>query len=294
MPASHVPIRAMTRLLAEMQTNIMACALPLFDGRVDRFMIFSLLNRRQADGGRPLPVLAAAESLGLPFETTRRHIAEMIDIGLCRRDRGGIMSQVSFDDESWSALFIEAHDSLVRFVEDMRAIDALPCFPSSARSYDWNHGLAATADLMLAVADGNQGTHHDRLDLVVFSTVMAASQRRVTIDLALSRQHRMIAAPPPSHLVRPVRARRVADALGLSEATVRRRVDRLIEGPLEVVDGGLIPRETWISSAPAQLVSLNSYLNISRLMRGLAAHGFSFEQPSAAYRGGRPAYVRFD
>ena len=198
-------------------------------------------------------MLAAAESLGLPFETTRRHIAEMIDIGLCRRDRGGIMSQVSFDDEPWSALFIEAHDSLVRFVEDMRAIDALPCFPSSARSYDWNHGLAATADLMLAVADGNQGTHHDRLDLVVFSTVMAASQRRVTIDLALSRQHRMIAAPPPSHLVRPVRARRVADALGLSEATVRRRVDRLIEGPLEVVDGGLIPRETWISSSPAQM-----------------------------------------
>ena len=39
----------MTRGLAEMQTNIMAVALPLFDGRVDHFMVYTLLARRSLD-----------------------------------------------------------------------------------------------------------------------------------------------------------------------------------------------------------------------------------------------------
>ena len=52
-----LPLRAMTRGLAEMQTSLMSAALPVFDGRVDHFMVFTLLARRSLDTGRPIPVL---------------------------------------------------------------------------------------------------------------------------------------------------------------------------------------------------------------------------------------------
>jgi hypothetical protein len=55
----------------------------------------------EADGGhgglppdesrRPISILALAGSLGLPFETTRRHVSKLIDAGVCRRVQGGVI-----------------------------------------------------------------------------------------------------------------------------------------------------------------------------------------------------------
>jgi len=40
---------------------------------------------------RPVSVLALAESLGLPFETTRRHVNKLIAAGACKRVKGGVI-----------------------------------------------------------------------------------------------------------------------------------------------------------------------------------------------------------
>ncbi|MEH3036692.1 MAG: AsnC family protein [Sphingomonas adhaesiva] len=288
------PLRAMTRLLAEMQTTILSTALPLFDGRVDRFMIFTLLVRRMIDGGRPTPVLAVAESLGLPFETTRRHVAELTAAGWVGRERGGIVVHVGVEDGPVARLATVTHDAMVRFIEDMGAIDALPDYPPAARPYHWYAGLAAAADLMLSVASTNTETHQDRMDLVLFSTVLCASSRALTLDPVLARAYATLDVVPPEGTKRPVRTRRLAALLGLSEATVRRRIDRLIEGPLVMLDGGLVTREAWLSSPMAREASAASYANLRRLMGALAAQGFPFDAPASAYRAGRPAPAAFD
>lgn len=126
MPSRTLPLRAITRLLAEMQTSIMAVALPLFGGRVDRFMIYSLLVRRRLGGDRPIPTLAIAQSLGLPFETARRHVVALERAALCVRDRHGVSSGPAMDDPPFADLPTLAHDCLVRLIEDMLAIGALP------------------------------------------------------------------------------------------------------------------------------------------------------------------------
>jgi hypothetical protein len=41
---------------------------------------------------RPVSVLAIAGSLGLPYETTRRHVAALMKEGACTRVKGGIVA----------------------------------------------------------------------------------------------------------------------------------------------------------------------------------------------------------
>jgi DNA-binding Lrp family transcriptional regulator len=288
------PIRAMSRLLAEMQTSILTHALPLFDTRVDRFMIYALLMRRTLDGDRPTPVLAIAESLGMPFETTRRHVAALMDAGLSRRERAGVLATPVTEGGPIHALMVLTHDCLVRFIHDMQAIDALPDYTASPRRYDWHSGIRAAADLMLAVANTNQRVHHDRLDLVLFGTILCATQRPVTEHADVARRYRTIAEVPADDLVRPLRARRVAAVLGLADATVRRRLERLVLGPVRIVPAGLAVSEGWLASAEAVETSVASYANLRRLLGTLAAQGFPFADPCSAYLAGRPAAVCFD
>jgi hypothetical protein len=40
---------------------------------------------------RPVSVLALSASLGLPYETTRRHVAKMVETGECLRVKGGVV-----------------------------------------------------------------------------------------------------------------------------------------------------------------------------------------------------------
>jgi hypothetical protein len=44
---------------------------------------------------KPISILALADSLGLPFETTRRHVARLEAAGACKRVRGGVIVPTS-------------------------------------------------------------------------------------------------------------------------------------------------------------------------------------------------------
>lgn len=292
-PPETLPLRAMTRGLAEMQTSIMAAALPMFEGRVDHFMVYTLLARRSVDSERPTPVLSVANSLRIPFETTRRHVATLVDRGLCRRDTRGVIVKGSVDLEPLATLAPLAHDCLVRFVADLAAIDILPSFAPSGRRYSWQSGWRAAADLMLAVADGNRDTHHDRVDLVLFSTILCANKRPVTTDPVLSRRYVTIAPSPPAGLARPIRARALSEVLCIPQATVRRRLERLCAGPVDCTPDGLVIAEEWLASPEAISTSATTWGNVRRLLTGLATQGFPFDAPETAYRIGRPPLVQF-
>lgn len=48
---------------------------------------------------RPVSVLAISASLGLPYETTRRHVAKMVETGQCLRVKGGVVSPTAAVDD---------------------------------------------------------------------------------------------------------------------------------------------------------------------------------------------------
>lgn len=47
---------------------------------------------------RPVSVLSLSQSLGLPYETTRRYVAKMVASGMCVRVKGGIITPAAVLD----------------------------------------------------------------------------------------------------------------------------------------------------------------------------------------------------
>ena len=71
---------------------------------------------------RPISIARLAESLGLPFETTRRHVQRLIDMGVCIRVEGGVIVPRAVLDQPEAAQAALANVSYVRkFVRDVQA-----------------------------------------------------------------------------------------------------------------------------------------------------------------------------
>jgi hypothetical protein len=56
---------------------------------------------------RPVSVLALSASLGLPYETTRRHVAKMVETGQCLRVKGGVIAPTAAVDDPRRAEMLE-------------------------------------------------------------------------------------------------------------------------------------------------------------------------------------------
>ena len=278
------PLRQLTRLLAEMQTSINAAGIRLFDGDLDRFVIYTLIVRESAlwpiaDGGdppRPISTYSLAQSLGRSFETVRRHANALIAAGLCERTAQGVtVRNEALAEPQAAALMTLAHDCFVRFVADLAAAGLE--LPTQRRNiaYDPPTGIRAAVDTMLAVLDGNVPIHGEWLDLVLFSTVACANRR--------------------SEPVAPVRASRVAQAIGISQTTAHRRLGSMVaRGVLERDAKGLRISPTWLARPEAIATSAASLANVRRLLARLATAGFPFDAPESAYLAGRPPPVAFD
>lgn len=50
---------------------------------------------------RPVSVLALSQSLGLPYETTRRHVEKLVRLGACERTKGGVIIPSRAIDNDW-------------------------------------------------------------------------------------------------------------------------------------------------------------------------------------------------
>jgi len=229
---AHRPIRVMTRCLAEMQTNILASGLRTFDGDLDRFVIYTLIVRQSYGanpGGAPSPISAysLAASLSRSFETVRRHVLALIARGFCERvERGVLATPHGLALPEIRNLAALAHDSFVRFVEDMTQVGVPVPSGRTDVAYSMVVGLQAAADVMLATTETNRNVHDDWLSLAIFSTIFAANMREVSDDPALSRRFATSLEPVPVSQWHPVRSIAVARALGLPPSTVHRQIGR--------------------------------------------------------------------
>jgi DNA-binding Lrp family transcriptional regulator len=298
------PIRLMTRLLAEMQTSIVSAGLRAFDGDLDRFVIFTVVGRQsltvtpggEGPVGTPISMHALANSLSRPYETVRRHVHALIDEGICERQPNGVISpRESLTSPTMQALTIIAHDSFVRFVEDLAALGVALPMARPDTAYDPRVGVRNAADLMLAVTDTNRAVHTDWGELTVYSTILCANVRRFAHDPVLALRYADQRASIPRELWQPVRPSVVARMIGLSESTVRRRIAALLaDGRVEQWRRGLVVSEAWLNRPESVATSTGSYHNIRRILERAAAAGFPFESPASAYLAGRPAGFGFD
>ncbi|MEP9361292.1 hypothetical protein [Sphingomonas sp. KR3-1] len=293
----------MTRLLAELQTTILSQAIRLFEDDIDRITIFALIMRDTygfdpADQRPPHSISAhsLAMSLSRPYETVRRHVNALVDAGWCTRGPDGVRaSPAELESPEVVAFLTLMHDAAVRFVADLAHCGVPMPEVGAARPYHHAAGVQAAIDMMLAVIDSNRRTHGDWLELVVFSTIYCANSRLISADRGLARRYADGRATPPSDLCPPVRTSAVARALGLPEATVRRRVASLCaDGRVERLGKKLMVSETWLNRPESVATSTQSFAIVRLLLARLGANGFPLEDPSRAYLASRPAIPAFD
>lgn len=297
------PIRLVTRLLAEMQTGIVASGLHAFAGNLDRFVIYTLILRqsitRPDDGGAPavraISVNSLAASLNRSFETVRRHVNALIAAGLCRRTPAGLIAlDAALDRIAFSEALIVAHDSFVRMVEDMRGF-GLP-LPAARADVPYRHdvGVNAAIDIMLAVLATNVAAHREWLNLALYSTILWANVLPFAHDRETALRYVDEGRALPPELLRPVSAGAVARALSLPPATTRRRVALLVaDGRVLRTSGGLIVAEDWLNRPQSVAISRDSWQNIRRILGRAAAAGFPTADPPRAYMRGRPPLLTF-
>ena len=71
---------------------------------------------------RPVSVLALSQSLGLPYETTRRHVEKLVKSGYCVRvHKGVIVPAASMDTEAHREMLAANLVNLRRLVRGLRS-----------------------------------------------------------------------------------------------------------------------------------------------------------------------------
>ncbi|MEN2785563.1 ArsR family transcriptional regulator [Sphingomonas qilianensis] len=293
-----LPIRLITRLLAEMLTSIARAGIEAFGGDLDRFGIFALImvqSGLRGPGATPSPMStnALATCLSRPFETVRRHVNAMIAEGLCVRTNAGvIVSPDCRQRPAIAALLVLTHDAFVRMTEDLIAFDQ-PVPAARGTPYDPDVAVRGALEMLLAVADGHKTLHRCWTSLALFYTSLCGAMRDVTDDPVLARVYADATMVVPEGLCRPVRASALARALGLPYSTVQRRMAAIVaEGRAVQVRGGVLPVEARLNTVDARAVSRLSLFQLRRVLGVAAAGGFPFDDPASVYLHGRPARLR--
>ncbi len=198
---------------------------------------------RKATGIREL-----ARKLDLPYETVRRHIAELVTSGACLVDNGGltVVSAKRRTDSILRKIYVNA----VRFLGDLTRIEVIDfkagrALPDRTRHLDREQMVIAVAAMGMLSAgmrmlrgffDG------DIMKGLVFTAIWAANVKHVTNSAPAA--HRSIL---PDHYRLPVSARAISDSLRLPYETVRRHADTLVkEGTCTRVgrQGLIVPEST--------------------------------------------------
>lgn len=296
--------RLIVRLIAELETSMVAAGVRALAGDLDRAIIFMVVARAsemlsphgaghaggEGRAAKAISINALAASLGRPFETMRRHIHALCGAGLCARGPAGVtVPEAVHSRPEIVALFRGNHDALVRMVEDMRGF-GVPLPETRAHiAYDWHTGLAATHDVLLTGIEFHAHRFQSWTDLVLANAILCANARPLTRNRELALAYADFSPAPPDAVLQPVSTGSVARALGLPPSTAHRRVAAMIEsGILARRARGVVLAEAALSDPERIEESRTSMLHVRQILIRLAAGGFRFDDPAANYCDGRP------
>jgi DNA-binding Lrp family transcriptional regulator len=202
---------------------------------------------------RPISVARLADSLGLPFESTRRIVQRLIDKGACRRVSGGVIVPASMVERAEALRAVRTNLGYVRrFLHDLQEVGlAEPFVLGSQTATEESDAVLArvvgrpSVDYLLRALQLLVDAYGDIRVGMVMQTIVVANTAHLSARSWQGPRHGAIDDPAPDDLRRPISIARIGESLGLSYETIRGQAQRLIEAGLcHRVDAGLIaPQE---------------------------------------------------
>jgi DNA-binding transcriptional ArsR family regulator len=239
------PDRLVMRAIVLFQTRVGIYGIRLVGGDLVTWILLAPLIRRTLVEHACAPALsvnAIATSAAIPYETARRHLAMLLDAGLCERSEKGIKLAGAFaDDPRYRAFERHLTDELAAFLGTLRALD-VPLPRGGEPIIDDLLAFATAAmDLSLVAMEFWHTAYRHPLDMLVFAGVSVENCYPFTADRAACRRYGDWDTPPPEAIKRPVSAAALAARLDLPYATLWRSVRRLRDtGLVTLTAAGLV------------------------------------------------------
>ncbi|WP_304177274.1 hypothetical protein [Phenylobacterium aquaticum] len=212
------------------------------------------------EGQRAISVRAIAQSLGLPYETTRRKVLELEEQGYCRRVSA---QRVAATDLSIyeAGRGPTALETVVAAIADLKtlgfSLDQIMPAAGAREPSSTPPGEGTVRNLLddfiLRILESGVGAHGSMLDAVVFVALMNANAEPITHDPTMAWRYSGAETPPPDSLRRPATIAELAQRLSIPRETMRRRISHLIKlDRCMAVPGGYMTRVEFMQ-APAVL-----------------------------------------
>jgi DNA-binding Lrp family transcriptional regulator len=230
---------------------------------------------------RPISIARLAESAGLPFESTRRIVQRLIDIGACARVEGGvILLMATLQRPDIVRAVIENVGYARRLVRDLEAVGLVAHAP-----LDWTRtdpgAVQDTFDARVVARLSAEyllralkllDIYGDIRDGVIALTIVTANTAHLDARGGEGRRYMAIDQTPPDAACRPISVSRLADSLGLPFETTRRHVRRLMAAEVCVrVDGGLIVPQAVLDRPEVVRAALVNVGYVRKFVRDLHA-----------------------
>ncbi len=289
-----LPYRYITWRMIEFQMDSFKLALRLFPGDLHRAVIFFLVARMSCadwvrsgriaapDCPTPFSINALAASLSRPFETVRRHVAGMIDDGICIRAGGGVaLAPISAREGDIIDYYHDTAGLLLRLAD--RLTDGGVPLPRAEFVSDNEAELIVNAalDICLVALENNEHTHW--FELALHGALIYENGRDIMGTPALAREYGNTVLP--DELRRPVKIRALSQDYGIPYATVRRHVDTMMAtGALLKQRSGYILNTQWTGRDDRIEQSNRTVDYLLRQFRTLAAAGVQLQRQAAMTR----------
>lgn len=231
---------------------------------------------------RPVSISALANSLRIPFETTRRRVSALVELGVVKAlPKGVIVPQGPLNSPVYR-MGAEAHYGLVRNLYfRLRAIGMLDDLPRpGGRPFDPEHPpirlvIRLSSDYLLRLAEPLSQIIGDLVTALVLMDVLQANTEHLP-DTEGGEDGGDWApeAFVADHLRKPVRVVTLSQRLGIPPETVRRHVGRLVEhGRCERIDDGYVVPARALAGPGFVRFALDNQSHLYRLYAGLADFG---------------------
>jgi hypothetical protein len=228
---------------------------------------------------KPVTVSTVAESLGLPFETTRRRMGRLARRGACVRVDGGFIVPTAFLTRRQPSRALANVGHVRIFVRDLEAAGLIEAamVARALPTSDKDAAIARTvtrlsADYTLRALQLLVDTYGDVRTGIVAQTIVTANTTHLAAEASPAGRYAAIDETPPDEVRQPVSVRRLSDWLGLPYETTRGQVLRLIKaGICTRSEAGVIVPTAVLTTPAAARSTLANTACVRKFMRDLHA-----------------------
>ena len=253
------------------------------DSRTGKGRIYAGVGEPPTDETRkPISIARVAESLGFPFETTRRRVQRLVRSGICVRLGGGVIIPTAILTRHRITPAIGNVGEVRKFVRDLQAVGLLKDGATSralARPAGGDLGVAQivarlSSEYILRALQLLVDAYGDMRTGIVAQAIVTANTAHLDHMKGGGWRHSGLHEALPDDARKPIRMSTLAASLNLPYDTLRGQVRRLVEtGICTRVKGGLIVPGAVLQQPAAVSAMLDNVRFVRRFVRDLRAVG---------------------